>query len=173
MQSPAPTISCGRSLRESFESFPVISTRSTWSTFQELIGYPQADDDPYVAKAKHIAFLPIVHGGFGLSSMALIAPAAYWAAWADIFPTIAERRPAWTQQFLAEFENPNMQLHCVAQVRQASEAIPVEHFRFKPDWRRIAAGERQLELPEELRGEPGIWPHGWQFYASSAIITQH
>ena len=64
-------------------------------------------------------------------------------------------------------------MHCVAQARQASEAIPVEHFRFKPDWRRIVAGERPPEPPEELRGEPGIWPHGWQFYASSAIITQH
>ena len=72
-----------------------------------------------------------------------------------------------------ELENPNTQLHCVAQVRQASKAIPVEHFRFKPDWRRIVAGERPPEPPEELRGEPGIWPHGWQFYASSAIITQH
>ena len=26
--------------------------------------------------------------------------------------------------------------------------------------------------PEDLADEPGIWPHGWQFYASSAIITQ-
>ena len=124
-------------------------------------------------KAKHIAFLPIVHGGLGLRSMSLIAPAAYWAAWADILPIIAESRPALAQQVLAELENPQAQVHCVAQGRQASEAIPVEHFRFKPDWRRIVAGERPPEPPEELRGEPGIWPHGWQFYASSAIITQH
>ena len=67
----------------------MISTRSTWSTFQELIGYPQAADDPYLAKAKHISFLLIVHRGLGLRFMALIAPAAYWAAWADILPTIA------------------------------------------------------------------------------------
>ena len=56
---------------------------------QELIGYPQAADDPYLAKAKHISFLLIVHRGLGLRFMALIAPAAYWAAWADILPTIA------------------------------------------------------------------------------------
>ena len=68
--------------------------KSILSTFQQLIGYPQADDDPYLAKAKHIAFLPIVRGGLGLRSMALIASAAYWAARADILPTIAERRPA-------------------------------------------------------------------------------
>ena len=64
-------------------------------------------------------------------------------------------------------------MHCVAQACQASEAIPVEHFRFKPDWRRIAAGEHPPEPPEELRDEPGIWLQGWQFYASFAITTQH
>ena len=68
--------------------------KSIWSTFQQLVGYPQADGDPYLAKVKHIAFQPIVRGGLGLRSMALIASAAYWAARADILPTIAERRPA-------------------------------------------------------------------------------
>ena len=123
--------------------------------------------------ARQIAFLPVVHGGLGLRFTSLLSPAAYWAAWADILPIIAERRPELGQRILAELENPHTQMHCVAQARQASEAIPVEHFRFKPDWRRIVAGERPPEPPEELRGEPGIWPHGWQFYASSAIITQH
>ena len=83
--------------------------------------------------------------------MSLIAPAAYWAAWADILPIIAERSPALGQRVLAELENPQTQMHCVAQARHASEAIPVEHFRFKPDWRRIVAGERSPEPPEELR----------------------
>ena len=53
---------------------------SIGSTFQELIGYPLEEDHPFLAKAKHIAFLPIAHGGLGLRSMALIAPAENWAA---------------------------------------------------------------------------------------------
>ena len=68
------------------------------------LAYNDLEDDPNVARAKAIAFLPIVHGGLGLRSSELIAPAAHWAAWADILPTIASRRPAWIETVLTELE---------------------------------------------------------------------
>ena len=78
------------------------------------LAYNDLEDDPNVARAKAIAFLPIVHGGLGLRSSELIAPAAHWAAWADILPTIASRRPAWIETVLTELERTGTRLHKIA-----------------------------------------------------------
>ena len=51
-----------------------------WSTFLQIIGYNDWEEDPHLARARAIAFLPVVHGGLGLRSSELTAPAAYWAA---------------------------------------------------------------------------------------------
>ena len=60
--------------------------------------------DPVEAAARKIAFLPIVHGGLGLRSSSLLAPAAHWAAWADVLPIIAERAPALGGRVLQELQ---------------------------------------------------------------------
>ena len=51
-----------------------------WSTFLQIIGYNDWEEDPHLARARAITFLPVVHGGLGLRSSELTAPAAYWAA---------------------------------------------------------------------------------------------
>ena len=43
--------------------------------------------------ARHVASPPAAFGGLGLASAERIAPAAYWAAWADGLPVMLQRRP--------------------------------------------------------------------------------
>ena len=64
-----------------------------------------AAPDPVSEAARRIAFLPVVHGGLGLRSSKLLSPAAYWAAWADILPIIAERAPALGARVVQELES--------------------------------------------------------------------
>ena len=61
--------------------------------------------DPVLDAARRIAFLPVVHCGLGLRSSALLSPAAYWAAWADMLPTLVERAPELAEQVLQEPES--------------------------------------------------------------------
>ena len=77
-----------------------------------------------------------------------------------------------TLQNSGKLERDSSRMHSIAQAQAASAAVPEAHFRFKPEWRRLAAGERPPAPPGNLADEPGIWSHGWQFYAS-AILTQH
>ena len=79
--------------------------------------------DPVLEAARQIAFLPVVHGGLGLRSMSLLSPAAYWAAWADILPIIAERVPALADRVLPELERRDSAIACAAQAAAAEEAV--------------------------------------------------
>ena len=78
-----------------------------------IIRYQAWEDDPYLAKARLIAFMPVMHGGLGLRSSKLIAPAAYWAAWADILPVVVERLPFGIDVLLPELEKEHSQLNYV------------------------------------------------------------
>ena len=60
--------------------------------------------DPTLAAARRIASLPVVRGGLGLRSSALLSQAAHWAAWADILPIIAERVPELAARVVPELE---------------------------------------------------------------------
>ena len=71
--------------------------------------------DPILTAARRIAFLPVVHGGLGLRSSALLSPAAYWAAWADMLPTLVERVPDLAEQVLQELESGDSRIVSVAQ----------------------------------------------------------
>ena len=79
--------------------------------------------DPVLAAARRIAFLPVVHGGLGLRSSALLSPAAYWAAWADMLPTLVERVPELAEQVLQELESGDSRIVSVAQAAAADHAV--------------------------------------------------
>ena len=69
---------------------------AVWDTLRALLGeaagpLPAAAD--HIALARSIGQLPGTMGGIGLTSAARIAPAAYWAAWADALPVMTARRP--------------------------------------------------------------------------------
>ena len=117
--------------------------------------------------------MPVMHGGLGLRSSKLIAPAAYWAAWADILPIIVERLPFSIDVLLPELEKEHSQLNCVVQAKAAEAKVTNQHFWRKPSWRQLVDGERKPQPDPALAAEPGIWHHGWQFHASSGLITLH
>ena len=81
-------------------------------------------------------------GGLGLRSSALLSPAAYWAAWADVLPIIVERVPALGERVLQELERVDSQVHCVAQASAAETAVARPEFPWKPTWRELAGGAR-------------------------------
>ena len=129
--------------------------------------------DPILTAARRIAFLPVVHGGLGLRSSALLSPAAYWAAWADMLPTLAERVPDLAEQVLQELESGGSRIASLAQAAAAEDAVTRAEFPLKPTWRELAAGFRPPNPAPAYEEEPGQWPHGWQFYASLGLVTHH
>ena len=105
--------------------------------------------------------------------MSLLSPAAYWAAWADILPIIAERVPALADRVLPELERRDSAIACAAQAAAAEEAVAGPDFPQQPSWRELADGARPPQREPAYDEEPGQWPHGWQFYASLGLITHH
>ena len=133
-------------------------------------GPDPAPADPTLDAARRIAFLPVVHGGLGLRSSALLSPAAYWAAWADILPTMAERVPDLAERIVQELESGDSRIASVAQAMAAERTVTRADFPLKPTWRELAAGVRPPDPAPAYNEEPGQWPHGWQFYASLGQI---
>ena len=64
--------------------------------------------------------------------MSLLSPAAYWAAWADVLPIIAERVPALAERVVPELERADSPIHCAAQAAAAEAAITGPDFPLKP-----------------------------------------
>ena len=102
-------------------------------------------DDAVLDAARRIAFLPVVHGGLGLRSSSLLSPAAYWAAWADILPTIAERVPDLAERVTQELERGDSPIACVAQATAAEATVTRPEFPLKPSWRELVDGVRPPE----------------------------
>ena len=115
----------------------------------------------------------MVMGGLGLRSMELLSPAAYWAAWADILPIIADRVPTVAERVRPDLEGGASAIPCVAQVVAAERALEDVDFPQKPTWGELLAGARPPERDPNADDEPGQWPHGWQFYASLGLLTDH
>jgi len=59
---------------------------------------------------KETVHLAARHGGLGLQSASFLAPAAYWASWADVLPTLRKRMPQFLPMFMSAInENGNDQ----------------------------------------------------------------
>ena len=84
--------------------------------------------DPILDAARLVAFLPVVQGGLGLRSSALLSPAAHWAAWADVLPIVVERVPDLADRVLQELDAGDSQVHCVAQALAAEAAVTRPEF---------------------------------------------
>ena len=111
--------------------------------------------DPVEAAARKIAFLPLVHGGFGLRSSSLLAPAAHWAAWADALPIIAERAPELGDRVLQELEAAESSVPCIRSAVAAERAVTQPEFRCKPTWQELLDGTRPPQRPQQYDDEPG------------------
>ena len=104
-------------------------------------------------------------GGLGLRSASRCASAACWASWSDALHMIHPRIPAMAElvvEAVCQEERPG------ASCLDAAAQLEREGFWWRPSWKKLRGGERP---PLIDAGEPGEWPHGWQFWASSVSDT--
>ena len=59
-------------------------------------------------------WLAAVPAGFGLASAARVAPAACWAAWADVLPVMAARLPAFAAACVATLQQGGAGAACMS-----------------------------------------------------------
>ena len=55
--------------------------------------------------ARDVATLPMRLGGLGLRSATRMAPAAFWASWADALPMLSQRLPALTDEIMQSLDS--------------------------------------------------------------------
>ena len=134
------------------------------TTLWRLLGVTTVLSDE-VLTACDLAGMPMRSGGLGLRSALRTAPAAYWASWADALPMIIARTPLVAGQVVASLAQPDAQAQFAVELQASRQQLVDEGFAACPSWPDLAAGQRPPK-PEDR--EPGEWPHGWQYHASSA-----
>ena len=134
-----------------------------WETAKVLLdGLPQGN-----AVAQQLAALPMRMGGLGLRSAARCAPAAYWASWADALHMIRQRTPRVAAMVLRSLSQEEEPLGgCLAELHAATGQLDREGFWWRPSWAEVFEGKRP---PANESRDPGEWPHGWQYWASSVL----
>ena len=125
-----------------------------WATLLELLG-GASDTTEAALLARAVASLPAALGGLGLQSASRLAPAAYWAAWADSLPVIQARVPDMAAQLQRHLGDDNAR--CLAHADAARRLL------ISPNWHDITGG---LLVAPHAEAGLGDWPHGWQFHAS-------
>ena len=112
--------------------------------------------------------LPFREGGLGLRSAVRLAPAAYWASWADCLSQVRARAPQVCTQLLQELEGPPSRAQCVREAQDAAAMLAVEGMEV-PKWSKFS--DPDFRAPQPVDPEVGEWTHGWQFHASVARDT--
>ena len=141
---------------------------AVWTTLLTLLNRKPSND---LRHQEETAQLPCRLGGCGLRCAARTAPAAYWAACADVLPTLRERFPEKAADLVAELEYECEDRECLREVLRGARLLKREGFQH-PSWIAVAEGERPPQPdPKEL--DPGEWRHGWQYFASTAREEHH
>ena len=104
-------------------------------------------------------------GGLGLRSAVRMAPAAFWASWADALHMLHERLPQLAVTTVERLDGEHDVGGCLMELRRAADGLDRQGFVGRPSWVELQSGGRP---PPSTLTEPGEWAHGWQFYASSA-----
>ena len=139
---------------------------AVWSCLSFLLGEP----DPLPATVRDVGFLPIRLGGLGLFAAERIAPAAYWAAWADALPVLALRQPILAARCAAELTlGPESAAACLREAAASASELDRYGWQSRPGWAVLAANAS--EVPNLREREPGIPAHGWQHLASLVVHT--
>ena len=99
------------------------------------------------------------------------APAAYWAAWADVLPTLRQRYPLLAAEYVAELETGVQNTECLKEVLAAESLLRREGY-LPPSYVDLAEGAKPPNPPpSEL--DPGERRHGWQYFAASTREKYH
>lgn len=131
---------------------------ATWATVQHFLGEPGNNAPPW-QHARRLAFLPAHQGGLGLLHAERIAPAAYWAAWADALPLLRRRCPEVAARCVAELVAGDSPAHSLAEASAAAAHLQAEGWRDCPAWPDLLVAGPP---PATAEAEPATWHHGWQ-----------
>ena len=82
----------------------------------------------------------------------------------------ASRMPAVAERVTTILAREDLVVGCLNEVQSAARTLDRHGFAGKPDLGRVCVWASDLHL---YFSEPGEWPHGWQYYASSASDTHY
>ena len=100
-----------------------------WKAAERVMGrWPGTAEQQAVAR--QIATLPMRLGGLGLRSARRMAPAAFWASWADAMPMLSERLPSLTDQIIEHLENGGVGCHCLPELTEST--LRLDRSGFQP-----------------------------------------
>ena len=102
-----------------------------------LPGEPQEKED-----ACRLATLPMRMEGLGLRSATRMAPAAYWASWADALHMVHERLPALAQSIVVQLEAAAEPVGFLSDLRAAGNTLDRHGFVGRPQWAALQEGMR-------------------------------
>ena len=140
-----------------------------WALLGEVGGGQEAPEAP-VALAQSLGQLPGTMGGIGLTSAVRLAPAAYWAAWADALPVMAARRPDAAARCVAELAAGSAaRAPALRAANAAADQLRAAGWATIPAWETLLA----TAAPSVGRPEPGTGCPGWQQPATRALHVHY
>ena len=160
---PVATICCAQFHRQCLKCMPRGTTQGCCAQWSLCWGHSQA----IIPRSRWLATSrasPLRMGGLGLRSAQRLAPAAYWASWADALPMLQQRLPNLTRQ-VVECLSVEGATGCLGDLQAASRTLDRSGFVNRPSWEALQRGIRP-QRPTVV--EPGEWQHGWQYYSSSS-----
>ena len=106
--------------------------------------------------------LALSMGGMGLRSAVSIAPASYWASWADCLQMIHKRHPHLAQHVVACLENPPQNIpKSLFELLHAEVSLREDGFESGRSWRDLlSASSYPRDTEADVDGEN--WIKGWQ-----------
>ena len=145
------------------------SDAAVQSCLWQLLGNP-GGPEATIGRARAILSLPARMGGLGLRSAVRMAPAAYWASWADALPAIQARQPGAAGELLGRLLGPPGACASLDEAERCRRAVEEAGGEGCPGWAELVAGARASAADEDER-EPGEFSHGWQYRAALALET--
>ena len=120
-----------------------------WTCLRQLIGCQGSDDEQRLDRARSIMGLPARMGGLGLRSAARMAPAAYWASWADALPTIQLRQPGAAAELLHRFTQGAGSCACIDSAKQCRQGLVEAGYADCPEWPPLLGGANSQRPKED------------------------
>eukprot|EP00959_Pyramimonas_sp_CCMP1952_P451721 9457854-Pyramimonas_sp.AAC.1 len=108
-----------------------------------------------------------------------MAPAAYWASWADSLRSLVQGFPTIGRDMLFHFNTldnvgplvPGAQPDCLHAAEEAGRSCDNNGWTERPLWTALAI-DNSPPAPPPLPLSLGERTHGWQFHASSGPLKQ-